>query len=169
MKKYQLNEKLAREIFDSDYLNVFEEVANTIKIQPTFIVSKLTEDITNLQRQGLDASVLTDDKIKDIFLRLDVGSIAKESVVIIFEKLMRKEAKNVDEAIKAAGISSMSDQELDELIDKAITENMQTIKEKGINAQGMLMGRVMAKARGRADGQKINSMLRKKLQNLVQQ
>lgn len=169
MKKYNLNEKLAKEIFDSDYLSVFEEIANTTKIQPTFIASKLTEDITNLQRQGLDAYSLKNDKIKDIFQRLDSGMIAKESVVMIFEKLMRNEAKNIDEAIKAAGISSLSDEELGRMIDKIISENMTTINEKGMNAQGMLMGRVMARARGRADGQKINSMLRDKLQKLVRQ
>ncbi len=169
MKRYNLNEKLAKEIFDSDYLSVFEEVATITKMQPTFIASKLTEDITSLQRQGLDASSLTDEVIKDIFSRLDNGAIAKESVVLIFEKLMRNEARSVDQAIKAAGISSISDDELGAMIDKIINENMAAVKEKGMNAQGMLMGRVMSVARGKADGQKINSILKDKLQKLVNQ
>lgn len=169
MKKYGLNEKLAKEIFDSDYLNVFEEVANRTKVQATFIASKLTEDITSLQRQGLNASALTDDRIKDIFARLDSNAIAKESVTMIFEKLMKEEAKSVDEAIKVAGISSISKEELSTMIDKIISENMAAVKEKGMNVQGMLMGRVMAIARGKADGQKINALLKDKLQKLVKQ
>ena len=58
-KKYNLNRKLASQIFDSDYFNVFEEIASKTKIEPTFIVVKLTEDLISLQRQGLDVSVLT--------------------------------------------------------------------------------------------------------------
>lgn len=166
-KKYSLNKKLASQIFDSDYLAVFEEIASSTKVQPTFVASKLTEDLTSLQRQGLDASVLTDGMIKDIFGRLDGGAIAKESVNIIFEKLMKDEAKTVDEAIKAAGISSISDEELGMGLDRIINDNMAVVKEKGMNALSTLMGRAMAEYRGKADGQKINAMLKDKLQKRV--
>jgi glutamyl-tRNA(Gln) amidotransferase subunit E len=166
-KKYSLNKKLASQIFDSDYLAVFEEIASSTKVQPTFVASKLTEDLTSLQRQGLDASVLTDGMIKDVFSRLDSGAIAKESVNIIFEKLMKNEAKTVDEAIKAAGISSISGEELGMGLDRIINDNMAVVKEKGMNALSTLMGRAMAEYRGKADGQKINAMLKNKLQKLV--
>jgi glutamyl-tRNA(Gln) amidotransferase subunit E len=167
MKKYSLNEKLAREIFDSDYLGVFEEMAGKTKVPPTFIASKLTEDLTSLQRQGLDASVLTDGIIKDIFARLDAGAIAKESVNIIFEKLMKNEAKTVDEAIKGAGVSSISDEELGRGLDRIISDNIAVVKEKGMGALSTLMGRAMAEFRGKADGAKINATLKDKLQKQV--
>lgn len=166
-KKHNLNKKLASQIFDSDYLAVFEEIAGATKVQPTFVASKLTEDLTSLQRQGLDPSILTDEIIKDVFSRLDSGSIAKESVIVIFEKMMKKEAKTVDEAIKSAGVSSISDDELGTGLDKIINTNMEIIKEKGIGALSTLMGRAMAEYRGKADGSKINAMLKDKLQKLV--
>jgi len=166
-KKYNLNKKLASQIFDSDYLAVFEEITSTTKIQPTFVASKLTEDLTSLQRQGLDPSVLTEEAIKDVFLRLDAGTIAKESVIVIFEKLMKKEAKTVDEAIKTAGVSSIGDDELRAGLDKIVNANMAVVKEKGMGALSTLMGRAMAEYRGKADGAKINSMLKEKLQKLV--
>ena len=184
-KKYNLNKKLASQVFDSDYLNVFEEIASKTKVQPTFIASKLTEDLTSLQRQGLDASVLTDEVIKDIFTRLDNGSITKESVVLIFEKLMKKEptivkivneqvnlkeaveAKIVNEAIEAAGVSSISDEELSKGLDRIISNNMAIIKEKGANALSTLMGRAMAEYRGKANGQKVNAMLKDKMSKMV--
>ncbi|MGI0049504.1 MAG: Glu-tRNA(Gln) amidotransferase subunit GatE, partial [Nitrososphaera sp.] len=167
MKRYSLNEKLAKEIFDSDYLNVFEEMAGKTKVPPTFIASKLTEDLTSLQRQGLDASVLTDGIIKDIFARLDAGAIAKESVNIIFEKLMKNEARTVDEAIKGAGVSSISDEELGMGLDRIINDNVAVVKEKGMGALSTLMGRAMAEFRGKADGAKINAMLKDKLEKQV--
>lgn len=167
-KKYGLNAKLASQIFDSDHLQVFEQLAAATKVQPTFIASKLTEDITSLQRQGLDASALTDEAIADIFRRLDAGTIAKESVALIFEKLMKKEAVSVDGAIKALGLSSVSDSDLSEALDRIIAENSQIVREKGMGALSAVMGRAMAQLRGKADGQKINAMLKEKLQKMVQ-
>jgi glutamyl-tRNA(Gln) amidotransferase subunit E len=184
-KKYNLNRKLANQIFDSEYLNVFEEIASKTKVQPTFIASKLTEDLTSLQRQGLDASLLTDHVIKDIFTRLDRGSITKESVVLIFEKLMEHEptilkvvneqinikedmeAKIVNAAIEAVGASSISDEELSTGLDRIISNNMAIIKEKGANALNTLMGRAMAEYRGKANGQKVNAMLKDKMSKMV--
>jgi glutamyl-tRNA(Gln) amidotransferase subunit E len=166
-KKYGLNKKLANQIFDSDYLDVFEEITRRTKVQPTFVASKLTEDVTSLQRQGLDPSVLTDAMLVEIFGKLDAGTIAKESIVVIFEKLMKKEAHTVDEAIKAAGVSSISDEELSAGLDRIIDNNMAIVKEKGMSALSTLMGRAMAEFRGKADGAKINSMLKEKLDKLV--
>jgi glutamyl-tRNA(Gln) amidotransferase subunit E len=167
-KRYNLNKKLASQIFDSDYLGVFEEITGKTRVQPTFIASKLTEDITSLQRQGLDPSILTDETITDVFSRLDRGTIAKESVIVIFEKIMRKEAVTVDEAIKVAGISSINEEELSRGLDRIIRENMAIVREKGMGALSTLMGRAMAEYRGMADGAKINTMLKEKLQKLVE-
>jgi glutamyl-tRNA(Gln) amidotransferase subunit E len=206
-KKYNLNKKLASQVFDSDYLKVFEEIASkTKKIQPTFIAAKLTEDLTSLRRQGLDASVLTDEDIKDVFMKLENGSIQKESVVLKFEEKIKKntyrkceickigkmlpeegqmraykcdncgsriliavvnEQLNVNEAIKAAGESSISDEELSTGLDRIIRDNMTIIKEKGVNALNTLMGRAMAEYRGKADGQKVNAMLKNKMSKMV--
>ena len=188
--KYNLNMKLASQIFDSDYLTVFEEIASGTKIEPTFIAAKLTEDLTSLERQGLDASLLTDQMIKDIFTRLDRGSITKESVALIFEKLMKNEPTMlkliqkrefltkepadeevrtiiVNSAIEAVGASSITDEELSIGLDKIINNNMTLIKEKGMNALSTLMGRAMAEYRGKANGQKVNSMLKGKMSKMV--
>lgn len=166
-KKYNLNKKLASQIFDSNYLAIFEEIVARTKVQATFVASKLTEDITSLQRQNLDVAVLTDSMIAEVFARLDAGTIAKESVVLIFEKLMKKEEATVTDAIKALGVSSISDDELASALDKVIEDNIAQVREKGMGALSLLMGRSMAILRGKADGQKINAMLKEKLQKMV--
>jgi glutamyl-tRNA(Gln) amidotransferase subunit E len=165
--KYGLNKKLAIQIFDSPYLHIFEEIVRLTKIQPTFIVSKLTEDLINLERQGLDVAVLTDNIILDTFKRLDEGSIAKESVILIFEKLAKKEVNTIDEAILELGISSVKDEELRKVLDKIIEDNMPIILQKKMESINMLMGRSMAVLRGKVDGKKINLMLKKRLQQLL--
>lgn len=166
-RKYGLNRNQAEQIFDSNYLSIFEEIAGLTKVQPTFIVSKLTEDLVNLERQGLDTTVLTDEIIIEVFRRFDAGTIAKESIALIFEKILKKESRTIDQAIEGLGITTISDQEMEMTIDKVLKENMPVIRSKGMASLGMLMGRSMSVLRGKIDGQKINSTLRKKLEELL--
>jgi glutamyl-tRNA(Gln) amidotransferase subunit E len=179
-KKYNLNKKLANQIFDSDYLNLFEEIASETKIEPTFIASKLTEDLTSLHRQGLDVSFLTSKDIKDVFKELDKGSTQKEAVVLLFEELIKANSRpkrdivmivdervNISEVIQATGVSSISDEELSKGLDRIINNNMTIIQEKGMNSLSTLMGRAMAEYRGKANGQKVNSMLKDKMSKMV--
>ena len=166
-KKFNLNKKLAVQIFELGILEIFQEIVKSTKIQPTFIASKLTEDIVSLKRRGLDITTLNNDIIFDIFKKLDAGIIAKESVTWIFEKLMKKESNTPDEVIEVLGITRVSDQDLQIKIDRILRENMSIIVDKRMGALGMLMGRSMNILRGRADGQKINSMIKKKLEEIL--
>jgi glutamyl-tRNA(Gln) amidotransferase subunit E len=162
-KKYQLNENLAEKIFDSNYFEIFEVLSGLTKISPSFIASKLTEDILNLERQGYDSSVLNNDILLDIFKRLDSDLIAKESINLIMEKLMNRTTKSVDESIRVLGIKSISDEELEKIINKIIEDNMRIIQEKGMNAMSALMGKCMTILRGKVNGKKINELINNKL------
>jgi glutamyl-tRNA(Gln) amidotransferase subunit E len=165
--RYNINRKLAGQIFDSQYLEVFEEITNSTKILPTLIASKLTEDIVSLQRQHLDTKILSKDIILDIFKRLDTGLIAKESITLIFEKLLKKECRTVNEAIEELGIKPMKEQELHMIVDKILQENTSIINSKGMASAGLLMGRCMSILRGRADGRTVNLLLNQKLEQLL--
>lgn len=165
-KKYKINKTLSEKIFDSTYFEIFEELSVSTKLAPSFIASKLTEDIINLERQGYESNNLTKEILIDIFKKIDSGNIAKESVFPIFEKLMKKEVTSVESAIKLLGIESISDKELDRILDQIIEDNMNIIKEKEFNSMNILMGKSMASLRGKVDGKKINDLINKKLKNI---
>ena len=163
MQKYHLNRKLALEIFDSDRLKLFEDTVKSTKVQPTFIASKLTEDLTSLRRKGLNPDRLSDKSIKMAFQLLDGGDIAKESIPLILETMLTKDINEVKEAIQILGLKQVSDSELNEIIDKVIADNLVLIRQKGRDSLGTLMGRSMSLLRGRVDGKKVNSILENKL------
>jgi len=165
--KYGLNKTLAEKIFDSDYLAIFEEIATGTKVQPTFIASTLTESLVSLERRGLDMTQLNSHKIWFTFEKLNKGEIAKESVVQIFEEIMKKEATDVDEAIAKLGLKAISDEQLNEILDRIVQDNAQVIAEKGTGAMSILMGKAMNTLRGKVDGQKINTLLKQKIAKLV--
>jgi glutamyl-tRNA(Gln) amidotransferase subunit E len=168
MQKYALNKKLSEHIFDSQYYDIFEKIVLTSKsITPTLIASKLTEDIVSLSRNNLDKSLLTYDMIIEIFDKLDKGSIAKESVSLIFEQIMKKESKSVKDALNSLNLTEINDEELNTILDKILDDNVKIIKEKGINSIGALMGKSMNILRGKVDGYKINEYLKQKLELVI--
>jgi glutamyl-tRNA(Gln) amidotransferase subunit E len=167
-QKYNLSRSLSEQIFDSNYFELFEKVMGTLKkTSPIFIVSKLTEDLVSLERQGLNTSLLTDEIISNTFKKLEDGIVGKESVVLIFEKIMKGEAETVQQAIDALGIVVLNTDQLDKIISKIVEDNLSVITKKRMDSLGMLMGRSMAILRGKVDGQKVNALLKTKLEEML--
>ena len=166
-KKYSINKILAENIFDSRYFTLFEKIISQTSISPSFIISNLTENLVSLEREGYDTSGLTDEELFYIFMQLNNNRISKESVPIIFEKLLKREVNNVDEAIRSFGKDSVTEDYVDMIISRIIEENGVAISEKGFDAIGLLMGRCMEVLRGKIDGEKVNKKLMTKLNELI--
>jgi len=56
-QKYDLNFQLSEQIFDSEYMELFEKICENKKKSANFVASILCSSITNLGRQGLDAAL----------------------------------------------------------------------------------------------------------------
>ncbi len=167
-KKYDINKTLAENIFDSQYFILFEKIISQTSISPSFIISKLTEDLVSLERDGYDTSILTEDVLFYLFMQLNNSRISKESVPIIFEKLLKKEVDDVEEVIRSFGTDNLTEEFVDDTISRIINENKKVISEKGLDAVGLLMGRCMEILRGKIDGEKVNKKLMTKLINYIQ-
>jgi glutamyl-tRNA(Gln) amidotransferase subunit E len=167
-KKYGINKTLAENIFDSRYFSLFEKIISKTSINPSFVVSKLTEDLVSLEREGYDTSILTDEVLFYLFMQLNNSRIPKESIPIIFEKLLKKEVNDVDEVIGALGTDRVTEGYVDKTISRIIDENDRVISEKGFDAIGLLMGRCMEILRGKIDGEKVNKKLTRKLTEHIQ-
>jgi glutamyl-tRNA(Gln) amidotransferase subunit E len=111
--------------------------------------------------------LLTDEIIIDTFRKVEEGVVGKESVILIFEKIMKKEAVSVEQAIDALGIAALTTSQLEEVIAKILEDNISTVMQKQMGSLGMLMGRSMAVLRGKADGQRVNEILKEKLQEML--
>ena len=167
-KKYGINKTLAENIFDSRYFSLFEKIISKTSINPSFVISKLTEDLVSLEREGYDTSILTDEVLFYLFMQLNNSRISKESIPIIFEKLLKKEVNDVNEVIRTFGTERVTEEYVDKTICRIIDENDAVISEKGLDAIGFLMGRCMEILRGKIDGEKVNKKLVTKLTEYIQ-
>jgi len=162
-KTYQLNPQLTMQIFDSDYLVLFESICKDSRISPNFVASVLCGTITNLERRGLDSKLLKSNEIEKAFSLLADNKIAKESLEIIFESIMSGKTHTVFEAIEKTSINKMESLELEKILDELVDTNLKLIKEHGLRAISPLMGIAMKTMRGKIDGQTINQLLEEKI------
>ncbi|MDC0856774.1 Glu-tRNA(Gln) amidotransferase subunit GatE [Candidatus Nitrosopelagicus sp.] len=164
-EKYRINNQLAEQIFDSEYFEIFEQICSQKQNSPNFVVSILCSTITNLERSGLNSSLLSNEHIKKTFELLEQEKLNKESIQIIFEQIMSKKANDVLQALENASISQLTEDELDEILNKIIQENIDKIKQEQMRALSGIMGIAMKEVRGKASGKIINQKLKEKIQN----
>ena len=166
-EKYQINNQLAEQIFDSEYFEIFEKICSKKQNSPNFVVSILCSTITNLERSGLDSSLLNDEQIMKTFELLEQEKINKESIQIIFEQIMSKKANDVLQALENASITQLTENELDNILDKIIQNNTNKIEQEKMRAISGLMGIAMKEVRGKASGKIINQKLKEKIQKIL--
>jgi len=165
-QKYDLNPQLSEQIFDSEYVELFEKICENKKNPPNFVASILCSSITNLERKGFDAMLLKPEHIIESFELLASGKIPKESLEIIFESIMSGKSEKVSIAMQSTDVSSMDEAELNGILDKIIQNNIDLVKERGEHAVVTLMGIAMKEVRGKASGKMVNDLLRKKVSEL---
>jgi glutamyl-tRNA(Gln) amidotransferase subunit E len=163
MKKYRLNEKLAKQIVDSEYSELFEVIAKESHVTATTVAVFLTETLKSLKRDGVAVEEVADKKILEIFRNVGSGEVVKEAVADVFVWLSKNEDKNLQDAVGALGLKMLSKVELAKLVNRVIAENRQLVDSAGKRAFGMLMGNVMKEVRGKADARVVGELLRKRL------
>jgi len=165
-QKYDLNSQLSEQIFDSEYMELFEKICENKKNSANFVASILCSSITNLERKGFDGTLLKPEHIIESFELLASGKIPKESLEIIFENIMSGKSENIATAMQSTDISSMDKDELNGILDKIIQNNMELVKKLGENAVTTMMGIAMKEVRGKVSGKMVNDLLRKKISEL---
>lgn len=164
-KKYGLNAQLAEQVFDSEYLDLFESICANKQANPNFVASALCSTITNLQRQGLDSALLKQEHITRVFELLVEDRITKESVEMIFENIMSEKIKSPDEFMHSV---TFGDKELEQFLDELIKNNLQTIQKQGIHSASLLMGLAMKSLRGKVSGEKLSKLLELRIAKIIE-
>ncbi|HSA98133.1 MAG TPA: Glu-tRNA(Gln) amidotransferase GatDE subunit E, partial [Candidatus Nitrosotenuis sp.] len=165
--KYNLNKQLSEQLFDSEYLDLFESICAKTN-NPNFVASILCSTITNLERRGLDATLLKPEQITRSFELLAENKITKESLEMIYESIMAGKTKSVEEFIEKHS-SSMSEDELEHFLDGLIKNSLGVIKKQGSHSSGMLMGMAMKSLRGKVSGEKISRLLEMKIAKILEE
>ena len=164
MRDYGLNQKLAKQVIDSEYAQLLEAIAQQSKVSPTTIAAVLTETLKALRRDEVEVEIVTDEQIVELFRLIEAGRTVKEAIPDVITWLSKHEGASVVDAVKNLGLIMISEVELEKTIDNVMKDNEPLVKEKGRAAFGALMGLVMKKVRGRADAEVVSRVLKRKLE-----
>ena len=167
IKRHRLNPQLAKQVLDSPYLDIFEEISSK-SVPPNFVASTLCSTITELQRKGLERSPGNED-ILEIFELLASNKIPKESVGLILEDVMSGSSKTVSESVARLEIGTITEEKLDEILSEIVGGNQDMITKQGQRAAGPLMGIAMKRLRGKVPGNVVNSRLVDMIQNTLKE
>jgi glutamyl-tRNA(Gln) amidotransferase subunit E len=163
MKDYGLNQKLAKQILDFEYSELFEVVVKESGVSSTTVAVFLTETLKTLKRDGVQIEKVSENKIREIFRSISSGELTKEALPEIFSWLSKHEDKSIQEAINGLGLKIISKEELEKIIDAIIEANKGLVEERGAKAFGILIGMVMKEVRGKASTTLVSELLKKKL------
>jgi glutamyl-tRNA(Gln) amidotransferase subunit E len=163
MQVYELNEKLVRQVLDSEFSQLFEEAVRESGVSPTLVAVVLTETLKALKRDGVEVERVSDGDFLELFRLVGCGEIAKEAIADMISWIAKNERAKVSDAIDALGLGMLPQTELEKIVDTLIKENRRLLTERGEKAFGMLMGLVMKKVRGRARADYVTELVKQKL------
>jgi glutamyl-tRNA(Gln) amidotransferase subunit E len=163
IEQYGLNEKLAKQLVDSQYNSLFEQIVKESSVAASTVSAFLTETLKALKRDGVAVDSVSDDQILGIFKAVGQGELAKEAIADVFSWLSKNEGKTVEDAVSALGLKMFTETDLTSIIDRVISANKQQVEKLGKNAFGMLMGATMKEVRGKANPELVGKLLRERL------
>ncbi|MDG6898784.1 MAG: Glu-tRNA(Gln) amidotransferase subunit GatE, partial [Nitrososphaerota archaeon] len=167
-KDFSLSGEMALKVYDSDRAALFERLARRAGVEGSFVATVVVDLPTRLAREGVPEEAVTDGLLEDVLKAIAEGKVAKEVAPDIVRLVAKGEAADVGSAVESLGLRPMGRQELEELVDELLRHEEKLVEERGEGAFSALMGEVMEKARGRADGHLASTVLRDRLKSRLE-
>ena len=136
------------------------------KVAANWIMGELS---ARLNREGLDieAAPVNPEQLGGLIARIADQTISNAIAKKVFDALWQGQGKSADDIIEAQGLKQITDTgAIEALVDDVIAANPGNVaefkagKEKALNA---LVGQIMKAAKGKANPQQVNDLLKKKL------
>jgi aspartyl-tRNA(Asn)/glutamyl-tRNA(Gln) amidotransferase subunit B len=136
------------------------------KVAANWLMGELS---ARLNREGLDidAAPVSAEQLGGLIARIADQTISNAIAKKVFDALWQGQGKTADEIIEAQGLKQITDTgAIEALVDEVIAANPGNVaefkagKEKALNA---LVGQIMKAAKGKANPQQVNDLLKKKL------
>jgi len=165
IRNYKLSNELAKRMSLSERAELFEEIVKKYGAPPVVVATTLEEVPVSLRREGAPVENIPNEAFRDVVQLVSNGELAREAIPDVLRHVAKSGA-TVQDAIQQLGLKRMTRHEVLNLVSLAIRENRKLIDERGDAAAKPLMGIIMEKARGRADGKTVHELLEQEFRKL---
>jgi glutamyl-tRNA(Gln) amidotransferase subunit E len=167
--QYGLSIEQARVMAASPNYPAFEEIVKSCRVPASIVVRALETTPIELARDGVPVANLTEQHYRDCFALLADGKIAKEGLTDLLCALAKNPEMDASKAAAAAGLAGVNEAEVERAVKAIVADKVELVRSKGDRAAGPLMGLVMKELRGKADGSVVSAILKKEIQNILNQ
>ena len=158
--EFSLSAEMALKLYDSDSVGSFERLARELQVEPSYIATVLVDLPARLAREGVPERSYSLPILEDLLRAIGAGRVAKEAAFEVLAEIGSGRAPGVEEAASKLGLQPMGEREVKEVVDSVVSARARLIAERGEASFSVLMGEVMLKLRGRADGEAVSKVLR---------
>jgi glutamyl-tRNA(Gln) amidotransferase subunit E len=166
-KEYNISLVLAEKLIDKGQKEIFEQIVSETKLPPNLVATILTEFLVEIGRKGGDLFKLNEGVLKDAFNAVARGQIGKEGLQLVLLEISLGRKSDVAQAISSLDLELLSDKDLADVIHDVVQSRISFVKERGNASYGPLMGEVMERVGGRADGAKVAKLLQEELKKIL--
>lgn len=161
---YDLDRSLAAQVVDSRYASVFERAVDDLDVAPTVAARTVTATLTELRRDGVPVSSITEAHLLESFELLSDGSVPTEALPDLLRAVAAEPTKSVGTIADEAGLGGADETAVREVVEGVVEANEEQVRAEGMGAFSALMGECMAELRGQAEGELVSELLRDAIQ-----
>lgn len=160
-KEFGLSKELAEQMSTSSKSPLFEEIIAEYNVDPTLVASTLEQTLAQLEREDVPVENITENSLKNAFELISKGKISKDALTQLLKEVGK--GSKVKTAVEQLGISKMEEEKIYEIVSEVVENKEDLIKDRGEKAVNALMGVVMKKVGGKADGELVHQILEEKV------
>ena len=166
-KEYKIENEKEIDVFISNHelADYFEEVAKKVKNESSFQIIKnyLLTDILGMLERSFQEINITPDNFAEFVTLISNKEISSKIAKVVLKEMMSSN-KSPREIIEEKNLSQMDDkEEVKNIVLEVVKENEKAVddyKEGKEEALTFLIGQVMAKTKGRANPEEVDSILK---------
>ncbi|MCX8184584.1 MAG: Glu-tRNA(Gln) amidotransferase subunit GatE [Sulfolobales archaeon] len=166
VEEHGISRELASQLIRDPSLHLYLDLVEELRdiTSPQIIASTLIVHMKSLKRDGIEVDRISYIDLVKILSAVGRGEIAKEVIPEAIKVVVS--GSSFEDFLESRRVLSV--EELEKIVEEAIKSNADLVKSRGFERSiGLIMGKVMSVARGRADGALVNTLVRKKLQEFL--
>lgn len=168
-RDYGLNQELSKVMASSPNYQLFEEIQKRYNLAPSIVVRALETVPIELSREGVPVANLTDRHYLESFAMVSEGKLAKEGLIDLLRALAEHPELCAADAALGADLTGVGASGVEGVVHDVVSGKADLVRSKGERAIAPLMGLVMKELRGKADGALVSAILKREIQNILNQ
>jgi glutamyl-tRNA(Gln) amidotransferase subunit E len=165
VREYGVHEQQIGVILEEGYDELFEELTKEFGEART-AASMISNVFPELEREGHRIDTISVQTFRDLFTFMRDGIFTREALPEVLRTVLTEDT-SAESALRKLELEAASKEDVNAIVRDVVEERLEFVREKGEDAVGPLMGVVMQRLRGRADGKLVSEILAEMIEETV--